>query len=912
MLATSQRENEMICARQSGDFCGGEFEFDDGAAVKLEEEYNAARAQAQDESERRSRSGSRRLSEESSSGSSSELCSSSSASRATKIEADRNRSDREQSCETDNCIIDDNDSCELSCETGSEAAEPIVDPVKLLLVSSCARNEYLPEREYLSDPDFHDERPAAKCSARRRRKLRRERSELDKSNLYQKSSASTGANDDAEEDRESQSEASSEMKPSEFVSVSVDKSQSAHSLGQQQVSCETASEARADSFASDGTDRTTSVAFDGSSSSPSSRAAIVSRESSPVAESTSFLDELVADILDQALLGSAAAAARIEPEEDTNEEEEETRKKSVFTSSMCRPFPSLDEQINACRKIVAQLHGSDAVAATRSLSVNLAAACEGTASEARHFRSEPSGLGRWGLAESAQSDDGGDERHGNDCATAATGSLTDTEFEAPLQAQRLRGGGGGSQAPPSGRRRRRKLSRANTDVATSQRQSSYKPFLARDTLGADGSLRNEHTNVPPEVCRRLAADLASPRASSKGVRLFARRRMQSADWIVCGSEPRSDVSKPTNEANALEAPEDERLRAASMDTQQPMIVMVADESGAQVVEFAAAVETLPPPPPPSTTDRADGEKEPTRPPGEWGGVDSHSLRVGRLKRATVTRTRSFSASSRRVIECDSPDLLTASSTSSTSSSTSSDSEDSSAPRASLEPVAATSDCARQQQQSWLSTSGWHAPPAAHVRWLTHTEPTSGAPILSAAAAAPVNYDDDNEEPVGEQIQCSAAVAYRTRYKCSARTFAVSGGGDGRHFRSAVRVDDRNGWAAVDEFRRCCRLGRSCLGPMRATTFSFTAAPPPPPTRAITVATETTTTETKTQTDPLTGAFGADWPTDKRRPFVDSIGSGGADLGPESGANFFQAHLPATTTTTATTNQCPCQCHCEGE
>lgn len=209
----------------------------------------------------------------------------------------------------------------------------------------------------------------------------------------------------------------------------------------------------------------------------------------------------------------------------------------------------------------------------------------------------------------------------------------------------------------------------------------FKPFLDSTTLKDIERLRhwspygafNEHNSVSPEECLKLVQDLRSSSsvdvastssvavsykqrkeslieidnadnnniALSKGARMFERRQLQSSDWIVCGNDDDGD-STPTSK-------DDEKRKSklnSSLIDQLPInlsqqgveiektvsrpslseeLLMVADESGEQMVELVPLVM-------------------------------SHAQ--PKLETATITKIPSFSASSWRVIECESPDLLT--------------------------------------------------------------------------------------------------------------------------------------------------------------------------------------------------------------------------------------------------------------
>lgn len=273
-------------------------------------------------------------------------------------------------------------------------------------------------------------------------------------------------------------------------------------------------------------------------------------------------------------------------------------------------------------------------------------------------------------------------------------ALTDTEYEAPRvrrRAQPTR-----ATTTPFRERTSRLVEVDNSDKSTVWDQSaegnkgreiynkrptsSLKPFLDSSTLKDIERLRNwtpfeefnEHNSVSPEICLKLVQDLKScgtihnelaestnvaeeslagvSRTNSasikcKGAQLFERRQLQSSDWIVEDKSSQADkkVTKEEHTSGScgvlvsddLEKVDEDAAEAADIQQQvhhaRPSLseetLLVTDESSLpQLVELVPAV------------------------------VMSYSQ--PQLEVATVTRTPSFSASSWRVIECDSPDLLT--------------------------------------------------------------------------------------------------------------------------------------------------------------------------------------------------------------------------------------------------------------
>lgn len=239
-------------------------------------------------------------------------------------------------------------------------------------------------------------------------------------------------------------------------------------------------------------------------------------------------------------------------------------------------------------------------------------------------------------------------------------SLTDTEYEAPKVKRRALPTR--ATTTPLSERRQRHIECFNSQVDGDSKAASeaadeptYKPFLDSSTLKDIQKLRlwspseefNEHNSVSPEICLKLVQDLKSSTSpggdrgdaeaadetradspespASKGRKLFERLRLQSSDWIVTAPEMKLEIehearAEPTHKVSAG----CESLSRASISEET---VMVADESSNE--QFVAEILPV---------------------------VSSHMQ--PKLELATVTRTPSFSTSSWRVIECESPDLLT--------------------------------------------------------------------------------------------------------------------------------------------------------------------------------------------------------------------------------------------------------------
>lgn len=233
-------------------------------------------------------------------------------------------------------------------------------------------------------------------------------------------------------------------------------------------------------------------------------------------------------------------------------------------------------------------------------------------------------------AESTRTIESSDERklEGENCA------LTDTEYEAPQvsRCKRLESAhiGSSDNAPTLN------LSRPK-----------YKPFLDSSTLKNIERLRecypevdfNDHQNVSPEVCHKLADDL-KPRdkhdegqlkkTPSRGAAMFERRQLQSVDWIVSGDGDQANATTNTQ----LEAEMTSRMEETNADGDSASGMQSRAAYGEETVMVAE-----------SAWQEQLIELAPV--------VSSHQQ--PQLELATITRTPSFSASSRRVVECDSPD-----------------------------------------------------------------------------------------------------------------------------------------------------------------------------------------------------------------------------------------------------------------
>lgn len=219
------------------------------------------------------------------------------------------------------------------------------------------------------------------------------------------------------------------------------------------------------------------------------------------------------------------------------------------------------------------------------------------------------------------------------------GAKTDTEYEAPRV-----------------KIHRKSLQKAQSQVDLtpnrsypSKFQPHYKPFLDSTVLKDIERLRewsprqdfNEHSSVSPEVCLKLVEDLTSstnkhdvdgtttptPNAISRGAQLFERIQSESAKWVVEATQTPSEPLEETEISTADPSQRDDRsnLNLPRVGEREPLMVAHETEGEQQVLEFA---------------------------PVPMKHSSPH------LETATISRTPSFQASSRRVIECDSPDLLT--------------------------------------------------------------------------------------------------------------------------------------------------------------------------------------------------------------------------------------------------------------
>lgn len=224
---------------------------------------------------------------------------------------------------------------------------------------------------------------------------------------------------------------------------------------------------------------------------------------------------------------------------------------------------------------------------------------------------------------------------------------------------------------PAGLERAQSIAEAGQAWPAILAGARYRPYLDATALKDIERLRawsaradfNEHGGVSPEVCQRLAAQLRGEGelaaggheggAACRGSRMFGLRRMQSSDWIVAGAEDpageagcagpaRAAQWRPTTEGSPAgshqpgqpEASSGRHLSRPAMGGEETMMATESD-CQEQLVELAPVFL-------------------------------SHSR--PQLELAKVTRTPSFSVSSRRIVECDSERSISRSSLASSSSS----------------------------------------------------------------------------------------------------------------------------------------------------------------------------------------------------------------------------------------------------
>lgn len=252
-------------------------------------------------------------------------------------------------------------------------------------------------------------------------------------------------------------------------------------------------------------------------------------------------------------------------------------------------------------------------------------------------------------------------------------AVTDTEYEAPKV--RRRALPTRATTTPFSERRRRHVevnNEANESRAkktSGQDKPKYKPFLDSSTLKDIEKLRawspygefNEHNSVSPEVCSKLVQDMRSScdggqvhiNGTNKGAKLFSRRQLQSSDWIVTSDDSNNQVEQEAeckislngtrldssteddsncrNESISESEIDDSKLSVDRRHLSRPSLseetTLIVDAND----DYCASV--------PVTCELASVVSQPE------------------LELATITKTPSFSTSSWRVIESDSPDLL---------------------------------------------------------------------------------------------------------------------------------------------------------------------------------------------------------------------------------------------------------------
>lgn len=354
--------------------------------------------------------------------------------------------------------------------------------------------------------------------------------------------------------------------------------------------------------------------------------------------------------------------------------------RKIFTSSSYyddqrNSYPTLEQQVELSRSIASQLAESESEPAPTRVSPNSQL---GRATEM--FRRQRRRLGSASSDASAPATGNKQPHSANRSRRNSSSSshrlhvyypmgsprlcLTDTEYEAPKVALNCKRPANFrlSSAPRTRPEAEAQVEvEAEAEAQVERGQPKLKPYLDSSCVKTIERLRkrqpaqepfNEHDSVPAEVCFKLAQNLnqrAQTSQSSRnrptdeqssllshepntnpGVRLFERRQLESTDWIVSG--PNRDVDDDDDEASGetggrARAGECERVArqlSRASPSGETVMVVAEHEDEAEVMELATMVMS------------------------EWP----------QFKLVTVTKVPSFSASSRRVIECDSPDLLT--------------------------------------------------------------------------------------------------------------------------------------------------------------------------------------------------------------------------------------------------------------
>ena len=337
-----------------------------------------------------------------------------------------------------------------------------------------------------------------------------------------------------------------------------------------------------------------------------------------------------------------------------------SKKRQIYTSSLyyddkLGSFPTIEQQVERCRMIAKTLESCPEEAAERDQKLKTSSSSSAPAptshieeKASQMFKQRRERMDRFTIpadneerardlatsarrrsmfAESLASRPGGESMAADEPSSA----VTDTEYEAPKV------------------RIRRSLT--NPIVSGSNEgpkfEPHYRPFLDSSTLKNIERLRqwsprqdfNEHASVSPEVCFKLVADLNGDQSNNKGVKLFEQRQLQSFEWVV-GEARASDEKRPEPASRQAEGETGSKTQASDrMDTKSSPAGRWSQASvGEGLIEMVAA----------ESSEEQVKELAPL--------VMDHT--APQLELATVTRTPSFGTSSRFVIECDSPDLLT--------------------------------------------------------------------------------------------------------------------------------------------------------------------------------------------------------------------------------------------------------------
>lgn len=249
-------------------------------------------------------------------------------------------------------------------------------------------------------------------------------------------------------------------------------------------------------------------------------------------------------------------------------------------------------------------------------------------------------------------------------------ALTDTEYEAPQVARWAKLVG--SQSDVIGE-----------DSNEGPLRPKYRPFLDSTTLKDIERLRewcpelefNEHRNVLPETCQKLVDDLKAggscrpgeQKRPSRGALLFERRQLQSSDWIVSAAADEQPPtghggSPPLGAPNSIDLSSSDGKAAAGGNTAatptEGAVVqrsaeqrnktttsntLLASDQSSRLSRPSIGEETV------MVVENACQEQLIEEAPVVLDHQQPH------LELATITRTASFGTSSRRIVDCNSPD-----------------------------------------------------------------------------------------------------------------------------------------------------------------------------------------------------------------------------------------------------------------